>query len=117
MRDRLAALLQDRRFEYTIIALVVINAIVRGLETYPTLMAAIVPFLIALDNAILAIFVVELGIRFFVHRLQFFRDPWRIFDLVVVGIALVPASSGFAVLRALRVLRILRLLSVIPSLR
>ncbi|EFL88138.1 ion transporter [Ahrensia sp. R2A130] len=117
MRDRLAALLKDRRFEYIIIALVVLNAIVLGLETYPAVMNAVGPFLIGLDNVILAIFVVELGVRMFVHRTRFFHDPWRIFDLVVVGIALVPASSGFAVLRALRVLRILRLLSVIPSLR
>ena len=35
----------------------------------------------------------------------------------MVGIALVPASAGFAVLRAFRILRVLRLLSVIPSLR
>ncbi|MEM1318429.1 MAG: ion transporter [Pseudomonadota bacterium] len=117
MRDRLAALLNDRRFEYAIIALVVINAIVLGLETYPGLMASIGPFLVALDNGILAIFVVELLMRFYVHRLRFFHDPWRIFDLVVVGIALIPTTGGLSVLRALRVLRILRLISVIPSLR
>jgi voltage-gated sodium channel len=34
-----------------------------------------------------------------------------------VGIALIPASGPFAVLRALRVLRVLRLISKIPSIR
>jgi voltage-gated sodium channel len=52
-----------------------------------------------------------------VYRLAFFRDPWRIFDLVVVGVALVPAGGNLSVLRALRILRVLRLVSVIPSLR
>lgn len=45
------------------------------------------------------------------------RDPWAIFDCIVVGIALVPASGPFAVLRALRVLRVLRLVSINPSMR
>ena len=116
-RSRAANLISDRRFEWAIIILVVLNALVLGLETYPSLMAVIGPFLNGLDNLILAIFVVELALRFFVHRWNFFKDPWRVFDLIVVGIALAPASSGFAVLRAFRVLRILRLLSVIPSLR
>ncbi|TNF90370.1 MAG: ion transporter, partial [Gammaproteobacteria bacterium] len=56
-------------------------------------------------------------LRIFAHRLAFFRDPWSIFDFIVVGIALVPASGPFAVLRALRVLRVLRILTIVPSMR
>ncbi len=69
------------------------------------------------DRLVLAVFVVELLLRFFVHRGRFFGDPWRVFDLVVVGIAVVPAGSAFAVLRAVRVLRVLRLVSLVPSMR
>ena len=36
---------------------------------------------------------------------------------MVVGIALVPASGPFSVLRALRILRVLRLMSVVPQMR
>lgn len=117
MRDTLANLIATRRFEFAIIGLVVINAVILGLETSDSIMASYGPFLLALDQIILVIFVIELLMRAYVHRLRFFHDPWRIFDLVVVGIALVPTSGGFAVLRAFRILRILRLLSVIPSLR
>lgn len=117
MRQRLADFIASRRFEYTIIALVVLNAIILGLETSPPVMAAIGPLLLTIDGIILAVFVIELALRFYVHRARFFHDPWRVFDLIVVGIALIPASAGFTVLRAFRVLRILRLLSVIPSLR
>ena len=60
---------------------------------------------------------IELLLRFFVMRGAFFRDPWRLFDLVVVGIALIPATGALGVLRALRVLRVLRLVSVVPAMR
>ena len=117
MRERVATLIASRRFEWAIIILVVLNAIILGLETYSPIMDTVGPFLKGLDVIILAIFVIELLLRFYVHRWRFFTDAWRVFDLIVVGIALVPASGGFAVLRAFRVLRILRLLSVIPSLK
>ena len=71
----------------------------------------------ALDRVLLAVFVVEIAARLVVHRAAFWRDPWSVFDFVVVAIALVPASGPLAVLRALRVLRVLRLLSIVPSMR
>jgi voltage-gated sodium channel len=80
-------------------------------------MAAYGEILVAVDHAILAVFVVEILLRIYAHRLKFFRDPWSLFDFAVVGIALVPASGPFAVLRALRVLRVLRILTIVPSMR
>ena len=80
-------------------------------------MALAGPQILALDKALLTIFVVELALRLYVHRLAFFRDPWSLFDFVVVAIALIPASGPFAVLRALRVLRVLRVLTIVPSMR
>ena len=71
----------------------------------------------ALDTAILAVFVVEIVLRLYVHRQAFWRDPWSVFDFVVVTIALLPATGQLAVLRALRVLRVMRLLTMVPSMR
>ena len=62
-------------------------------------------------------FVAELVARIAVRRAAFFRDPWSLFDLFVVAIALIPATDSLSVLRALRVLRVLRLVTAIPSLR
>jgi voltage-gated sodium channel len=117
LRTRLATLLQHGRVQRTILLLILVNAVILGMETSPTLMAAYGPVLIALDKAILAVFVVEIAARLFVHRGAFFRDPWSVFDFAVVAIALVPASGPFAVLRALRVLRVLRMLTIVPSMR
>lgn len=109
--------IEQARVQNGIMALIVINAIILGLETVPAIMASYGEILVAVDHAILAVFVVEILLRMFVHRLAFFRDPWSIFDFAVVGIALVPASGPFAVLRALRVLRVLRILTIVPSMR
>lgn len=115
--DSLKSLIESRRFEAVIIALILINAVTLGLETSPAVMAAAGGLLGAIDRIILAVFVFELLARLAVYRLSFFRDPWRIFDLLVVGVALIPATGSLSVLRALRILRVLRLISIVPSLR
>ena len=108
---------ENPRVQNCIMALIVINAIVLGLETVPSVMQNYGVILLAADSVILGVFVVEILLRLFAHRLAFFRDPWSLFDFVVVGIALLPASGPLAVLRALRILRVLRLLTLVPSMR
>jgi voltage-gated sodium channel len=117
VRARIRALIEHPNFDQVIIVLIAVNAITLGLETSPAVSARLGSFFHVLDRAALAIFVTELLLRFFVYRGRFFRDPWHIFDFVVVGIALFPASGAFSVLRTLRVLRVLRLVSMVPSMR
>ncbi|MBK7662141.1 MAG: ion transporter [Sterolibacteriaceae bacterium] len=116
-RGSLADWIERPAVHNTLIGLIVVNAIILGMATSPTLMARSGGLLRALDSAILAVFVVEIALRIAAHRLAFFRDPWSVFDFLVVGIALLPATGPFAVLRALRVLRVLRLLTMVPSMR
>ena len=116
-RARLRHGVEHPRTQSLIMALILINAVVLGLETSAAAMAHFGTWLIAIDQAILAVFVVEIAARLLVHRSRFFRDPWSLFDFTVVVIALIPASGPLSVLRALRVLRVLRLLTVVPSLR
>ncbi len=104
-------------FTKTIMALIVINAVILGMETYPGIMVLYGSTLKAIDRAILWVFVAELCLRLAAYRLRFFRDPWSIFDTAVVAIAFMPANEAFAVLRAARVLRVLRLISIFPRLR
>jgi voltage-gated sodium channel len=116
-RSRLAREIERPVVQNLLIALIVINAIVLGMETSASLMARWGGLLVAIDQFILAVFVVEIGLRIAAHRFAFFRDPWSVFDFLVVAVALLPASGPFAVLRALRVLRVLRLLTMVPSMR
>ena len=117
VRQRLREFITASGVQNVILVLIIINAISLGLETSPRVMGSIGGFIGLLDSVILAIFVAEVVIRIFVHRAAFFKDAWSVFDLLVVGIALVPATGPFAVLRALRVLRVLRVLTIVPSMR
>src|SRR5690349_8613181 len=113
----LRTIVENPNTERMIMALIIINATVLGLETSQEVMATSGHILELIDHVLLAIFVAELAARIIVHRLDFFRDPWSLFDFVVIGFALVPASENFTVLRALRILRVLRLITAIPTLK
>ena len=113
----LPGIINDPRTERFIMALIVFNAVTLGLETSQTVMARWGTVLHIIDQVILAIFVLELAARIIVQRAAFFRDGWNIFDFIVIGISLAPATDAFTVLRALRVLRLLRLVTAVPSLR
>jgi voltage-gated sodium channel len=117
LRGRVRALIESMGFEHLMTVLILLNGITLGLETSADLVAKYGHALHIFDRAVLGIFVIELLLRFFVYRGRFFNDPWRVFDFVIVGIALVPASGAFSVLRALRILRALRLVSLVPSMR
>jgi voltage-gated sodium channel len=113
----LATWLETPLVQRSLIVLILVNAVILGLETSPSLMADWGPWLVAADRAILAVFVVEITLKLAVHRFNYFRDPWNVFDFTVVAIALIPASGPLAVLRALRVLRVLRLITMVPSMK
>ena len=117
VRWRLGQWLARPRVQHTILALIVLNAITLGLETSPDIMAAWGGPILLLDRMLLTVFVIEIVLRLYVHRLAFFRDGWSVFDFCVVAIALLPATGQFSVLRALRVLRVLRILTIVPSMR
>lgn len=117
-RERLQAFVSHRWFQRTIITLIVVNGITLGMETWDSAMDVAGTYIVALDRAILAVFVIEIVLRIAAYGPgRFFRDPWGVFDFVVVAIALMPATGSLSVLRALRILRVLRLISAVPSMR
>lgn len=116
-RQQLLALLEKPFVQRILIALILANAVILGLETSSTIMARWGSWLGIADATILAVFVIEIALRLIAVRLSFFRDPWNVFDFAVIVIALIPASGPFAVLRALRVLRVLRLITLVPSMK
>jgi voltage-gated sodium channel len=116
-RIRVAAWVESPRLQTFIIALILLNAAVLGLETSPEVMAKHGFWLNITDKICLAIFCIELALKLVSYRRHFWRSGWNWFDLIVIGFALVPGAGPWSVLRSLRVLRILRLLTVVPQLR
>ena len=117
MQNRLKDIVEADLTRNFIIGLIIVNAIVIGLETSPDAMAAAGPLLKAIDLFALSVFVAEILAKLIVYRRNFFKDPWNLFDFAIVAIALLPTSDGLSVLRALRILRALRLISAVPKMR
>jgi voltage-gated sodium channel len=117
LQQGVATLVEHHYFTGFITVLILINAVTLGLETDRDVMASIGPELHAFDTLILLIFTVELVLKFYAYRMSFFKSGWNWFDLIIVGIAWIPASGNLSVMRALRVLRVLRLISVVPQMR
>ncbi len=116
-RARLGNWVEGRAVTRFIIALILINAVILGMETSPGIMARIGPALALANAIILVVFVVEILLKLVAFGPRFFKSGWNIFDFLIVSIALVPASGPLEILRALRILRVLRLLSQVPKLR
>lgn len=116
-RLRLGRWIESPRVSSFVIGVILLNAVILGLETDQDLMARSGNLLVALDKACLVVFLVEIACKLLAFRGIFWRSGWNIFDFVVVGVALVPGAGPWAVIRSLRVLRVLRLLTMVPSLR
>jgi voltage-gated sodium channel len=114
VRARVGRWVESAPVQRVIIALIIINAVTLGLETSERAMEVAGGLLKTIDRSLLAVFVVEILIKLYAFRLAFFRNPWNVFDFIVVGIALIPSSGPLTVLR---VLRVLRLISMIPRFR
>jgi len=116
-RIALARRVESRRVQTFIVALILINAVILGMETSPAAMARWGNLLVTLDRICLAVFVLEIALKMTAYQRHFWRSGWNIFDVLVVAVALVPGAGPWSVLRSLRVLRVLRLLTVVPALR
>ena len=116
-RGRIEQFINHHAVQHFLVFLIVINAVILGVETNHSMMESWGDELILLDHTILCIFIAEIVLLMAARGLSFFKDAWSVFDFIVVGIALVPASGSLSVLRALRVLRVLRLINKVESMR
>ncbi len=116
-RLRLARWVESPRVAGFVVGIILLNAIILGLETDKALMERSGALLVALDRACLGVFLAEILCKLLAYRGLFWRSGWNQFDFAVVAVALVPGAGPWAVIRSLRVLRVLRLLTMVPSLR
>jgi voltage-gated sodium channel len=114
-------IVDSRPFRGTIIAVILFAGILAGVETSKAIVAQHGALLRALDAAVLAVFIAEIALKLASHGrrpLDFFRDPWNVFDFTIVALCLLPVGGPFAaVLRLVRTLRLLRLITALPRLQ
>jgi voltage-gated sodium channel len=120
MPEKASKIVNHSYFTTIIIGLIIINAVLVGLETYPVLHATYGTWFYWADGILLWVFTIEIFLRLIAIKptRDFFKDSWNIFDFVIVLSGHLFVGSHFiTVLRILRILRVLRAISVIPSLR
>jgi voltage-gated sodium channel len=115
----IGSIVESPQFRHAVTALILVNAIIVGLETYPEVKTVYGDFLQIADRAVLYLFTGELVLRFFAARppAAFFRSGWNLFDLAIVTLGFLPSSEFFTVARLFRIIRVLRAISVIPDLQ
>lgn len=112
---------QSNWFNHSITAVIVVNALVIGMDTSPVLANRFGDLFELANQIILIIFVAEAAIKMLaewpkVHN--YFKDGWNIFDFSIIVFSLLPATGQLATLaRLARLLRVLRLVSALPELR
>ena len=116
-------IVEAKWFNTFIIITILMAGVVVGIETYGQKVAGWLPLLHTLDWVILLIFTIEAAIKIRAWGSGYFKDPWNIFDFIIVAICwaalFVPSmdASFIAVFRLARILRVFRLVHALPQLK
>lgn len=110
-----------RAFDHFIIAVILANGLLLGLETYSWVADRLGVWIEIGHRLALAIFIVEFFIKLIALRprpQRYFQDPWNLIDFFVIVIALIPLVGNLALLgRLVRLFRMLRLVTTSERLR
>jgi len=108
-------------FEYVIIALIVGNGVLLGMETSPALVRRYGEWMHLGNQVVLAVFILEALVKMIAVAPKidrYFRNGWNVFDFSVILFSLLPGTGEYAMIaRLARLLRVLRLISTIQELR
>jgi len=117
LSQRIGSAVNTPTFQNTIMALILVNAVVIGLDTYPGIRAEYGSLLSGIDQFIIWIFVVEITLRWisWSPRYMFLANGWNLFDFLIISVALLPTAPYFSIIRIFRVLRVLRAFRFIPG--
>lgn len=105
-------LLNGRKFNTAITAVIIVQAAVLALETFSEF-SQFSGLFEAVHMFVVSVFIVEAGLKIASHYPKphlYFRDGWNAFDFAVIVLSLIPFTGSFStVARLVRLLRITRL--------
>ena len=114
-------IVSQRWFRGAVVAAIVLGGVVVGLEAVPPVAERHAAILDRIDDAVVALFVVEALLKIVAagtRPMRYFGDPWNLFDFTVTVVCVLPLDGQFAqVLRLARVVRSLRLVRALPRLQ
>ncbi|MGX5682358.1 ion transporter [Schumannella luteola] len=115
----LARILYGNAFEIVVIAVILANAVSLAILTFPDVDAGVARVAHLIDQIAIIFYTAELVLRIISYGTKpwmFFRNPWNVFDFVVV-VAIPFLNNGTVIFRLVRLLRILRIFRFLPEAR
>ncbi|MBR2834855.1 MAG: ion transporter [Coriobacteriales bacterium] len=122
MRDIAKRIVESNVFSFFIIAVIVLNALILGLQTM-NLSEGTRRALATCDQICVFIYVVEATLKIFAWRSEYFKDGWNIYDFTITVLSVIPTNifpvpiEVARILRIFRAFRVFRLISAFKQLR
>lgn len=96
-RRRVKKLVEGKNFDFLIMSLICMDAVILGLMTSDAMNRFFEGGLFILDRLFMAIFIIEMIMKIFAFGKKFFKSGWNVFDFAVIAISSVPFASWFII--------------------
>lgn len=107
-KRKLHKLVTGQSFDFFIMSIILADALVLGMMTSDFWNLYFDQGLFLLDRLFMGIFIVEMFLKIYAERRDFFRSGWNIFDFIVIAVSILPSTSGFIILRTFRLFRLFK---------
>lgn len=116
-REKLGAFFESHAYHGVLAVLIVLSIFSIGheLSTHFQLDGTFNHAVHYFNQLVVLIFVIEIIARLIAHGPSFFKDPWHIFDFVIISVSLVSLGGFFQLFRAVRLFWLLRVFSIFPQ--
>ena len=105
MRERLSNFINSDLFHYGIMAVIILNALILGLQSSFKFHTTIEDMLSLAEMSLITFFCCEIALRIIVQKEKYFSSGWNIFDLIIITLSIFPHFRSLSVLRVFRVMR------------
>lgn len=105
---KLKNFIEHEYFLNAMAVVVFINLITMGIATWEKIVEKTGVLFNVIDYIFLAIYSLEIILKFIVYKLCFFNSFWNIFDLIIVIISAIPDIPNVQALRSIRAIKAIR---------
>ena len=95
--------------------LIIISIFTIGIELSTDKLEGFAHVAYIFNRLVVVVFAVEMVARVIAHGVSFFKDPWHVFDFIIILVSVFTFGGYFQLLRAFRLFWLLRLVSFFPQ--
>jgi voltage-gated sodium channel len=115
MQHIIKKIVDDKKFEYFIRFVIIINTIVLGIGTSDQIIPPFANILEVVNRICIFIYAIEITLEIIAGHLSYFKNGWNVFDFIIVllSLFLLPVTGIFSSLRFFRLLKVVRSLTAL----